>query len=150
MAMDFNINDLAPYAEGAFQTALIADWDQTKQAVHDPVGYDEQNPIIGKTPSAERVNAYMILAGLGQYGGYKALPDKYKFPYALGSALLESSVVKKNMDKGHNVNTLPILGIGGLLTTALVSDWNKKHKNPVSIGVDKVGSTVVPTFNMQW
>lgn len=151
---DFSLNDLSPYAEGLFQTALMTDWNQTNQAANNPKGYNEKNSIIGKNPSRERINAYMAGAGALHYAGYKALPDDYKLPYALGSALIEGNVVNQNTKLGSTGYTVPILGLGGLVTAALVADWNKSHKDkklsPYFDLGGQSGKTPVMGLTMQW
>lgn len=145
-----DLNDISPYAEGAFLTGLLADWGQTREAARG--GYTEHNKILGPHPSQGKVNAYMPIAGAAQYAGYKALPDDYKLPYALASALIEGSVVNQNRQLGEKINP-GALGLGALLTYLLVknhSNSDKKEPGLLDMDIRQVDHTTVPTVTMKW
>jgi hypothetical protein len=150
---DFSLNNLAPYAEGLFQTATIQDWKQTSTGAKN--NYTEKNPIMGSHPSQGKINVYFPAVMAAHYAGYKALPDDYKLPYALGSALIEGNVVNQNRknNQGQGIN-VPLLGLGGLVTAALAADWNKSHKDkklsPYFDLGGQSGKTPVLGLTMQW
>lgn len=144
-------NSLAPWLEGLFLASTLQDWAQTSKFLRDPEHFEEGNPLLGKHPSQAKMTGFGVLADAAQYAGYKALPDDYKTPFALLSALASISNVRHNKRIiGYPINK-PAALAGAALTGYLVNDWKKKHNdNNISIGVDQVGSTMIPVISKKW
>ncbi len=139
--------DIAPYMEGLFLTAGLADWAQTRKIARDPVRHIETNPVLGEHPSQRKVNAYMPIAGLLQYAGYKSLPDNLKLPYALATSLAEANVVRQNVNTGLGLNT-PALLLGAALTAYLANENNKDKA--VSVTPTMIDKTPGLVFNRRF
>lgn len=118
--------DIAPYVEGLFLSLLGQDWQQSRKMTRDPVRYREENPLYGEHPSQSKIDAGMALSGALHLAGYNALPEKYRLPYALASALIEGKVVNDNRKQGLGINK-PALAAGALMTLYLASR-NKEGK----------------------
>jgi hypothetical protein len=128
----FTLADLAPYFESTFQAELLQDWKQTRDMQRPEYwqrGRYETNPILGKHPSQSAINTYMPLVGLAHYAGYAALPDNYKLPYSLVSSIVEEKPVVGNEKIERRGYSIPLLGLGGLISYYILHDWNEKHKD---------------------
>ena len=85
----------------AFTASLLMDAGQTRGLArggwHE---FREANPILGRSPSVARVNAYTAVAGLTVLGAAAAVPARVR-PWLLGAALLiESVAVARNAQAG--------------------------------------------------
>jgi hypothetical protein len=137
--------DIAPYAEGAAMSMLLQDWQQTGARKHD---YYEKNPILGKSPSQDKINAYMATAAAAQYGLYKLLPDEYKLPFALATAAVEGHQINSNRNVGLPINFKALIPLAALLGKTIVGT----SKNNVSLGVEKTpdNKNYIPKVSMEW
>lgn len=161
---NFKLSDLSPYLEGAFLAESLQDWDQTSKFLRK--GQAEADPLLGQHPSESKMTGFGTIMDLAQYAGYQALPDKWKFPYTLASALGEGFNVNRNKDlmnqnnahtvaPGHERNkysyNVPLLGLGGLITYFLAKDWNDKHKDSkLNSFINLEGKTPVAGVTLKW
>lgn len=132
-------------------TALMQDWSQSQQIIRHPDQYQEENPLLGKTPSQSKMLGAGLVGAVGQYAGFNALPDKWKAPFAAASLIPEAYVVKRNHDAGLPYNK-PALGLGALLTAALSYYREKEKSNDSSISVGKIpgSDTLGVIFNKRF
>lgn len=93
------------YWETAYFVTHLADWGQTLDIASQCQGgaYYETNPIMGKCPSAQTVNAYFIGTGLLHYGVAHMLPKKYRRMFQAGTIGMELSYISSNASIGLNV-----------------------------------------------
>ena len=89
------------YAYIAADTALLAaDWSQTRRIAAHPDTYYEHNSILGRHPSAGRVNAYFALAELSYVVTAKAIPASWRPYFHIGLAVVEAANVTRNAKLG--------------------------------------------------
>jgi len=81
---------------------LIADWKQTLVIAKNPDMYYEKNVIIGKHPSEDKVNLYFGTCLLGNVLLPKLLTDKQQTYWYVGLIILESVVIRQNLQLGLN------------------------------------------------
>ena len=93
------------YWEAAYMATHLADWGQTLDIASqcESGAYYETNPVMGKCPSAQTVNAYFIGTALLHYGVAKALPRKYRRMFQAGTIGMELSYITNNASIGLNV-----------------------------------------------
>lgn len=142
------LDDITPYLEGAFLAGQIEDLAETGYIARHPDTYHENNPLMGKHPSPEKVNTFMPLAGLAQYEIYNALPDKYKALWA-GISLGEQAVaLHGNAKSGIPYNYYPMIPLTALFGNAI----SKKNKNKLSVSAGRIPNTNTygPMINMEW
>jgi hypothetical protein len=92
--------------EAAFATALVADWLQTRQIPRTPDapgGLEESNPLLGRRPSAARVNAYFALAGAGHLAVAALLPRPWRTAWQVAGLGVECFAVRSNLGVGLRV-----------------------------------------------
>jgi len=82
--------------EGAYQTVHWIDWYQTRNLDYDKGEY-ELNPILGKHPSNNTVDAYFITTGLAHMLITNCLPEKYRSPFQYLTLGFETGVVIFNI-----------------------------------------------------
>ena len=87
----------------ALQTALTADWMQTRQIAKHPESWYETNAMLGDHPSVARVNQYFIASSLVAYGIARALPEKWRLPYQYLYIGYEGNFFANNLRFGINV-----------------------------------------------
>jgi hypothetical protein len=94
------------YWEAAYLTTHLADWGQTLDIASQCGSgeYYETNPVMGKCPSAQTVNAYFIATALMHYGAAHMLPPKYRRMFQMGTIGMELSYISNNASIGLNVN----------------------------------------------
>ena len=94
-----------PYWETAYLVTHLADWGQTLDISSQCAGgsYYETNPVMGKCPSAQVVNAYFIGTALLHYGVAQILPPKYRRMFQAGTMGMELSYITNNASIGLNV-----------------------------------------------
>src|SRR3974390_654547 len=76
--------------EGAFITEMIIDYKQSSKIAHFCDGridctVNEENPLIGKDASKDRLKSYFLSAAIIHYGITYELPSKYRFAWQSGS-----------------------------------------------------------------
>jgi len=93
------------YWETAYLVTHIADWGQTRDIASqcESGRYYETNPIMGKCPSSQTVNAYFIGTALMHYGVAHMLPRKYRRMFQAGTIGMELSYITNNASIGLNV-----------------------------------------------
>jgi len=93
------------YWEAAYLATHLADWGQTLDIAGQckSGAYYETNPVMGKCPSVQTVNAYFIGTALLHYGAAKALPRKYRRMFQAGTIGMELSYITNNASIGLNV-----------------------------------------------
>jgi len=94
------------YWEAAYLTTHLADWGQTLDIARqcESGTYYETNPVMGKCPSAQTVNAYFLATALLHYGAAHMLPPKYRRMFQIGTIGMELSYIANNASIGLNVN----------------------------------------------
>jgi len=127
------INDISPYLEGLYQTAVLQDWAQTRQIARNPDNYyeDKLKNVIGEHPSQSKVNAYMLPRMALHYAVGKKLPDSLKLPYQLATLAEVASTIKKNKDIGLDYNKPSLLL--GLALTGFLGKNGVKNISPAMI-----------------
>ncbi len=93
------------YWQAAYFATHLADWGQTLDIAGqcESGSYYETNPILGKCPSAQTVNAYFLGTALLHYGAAKMLPRKYRRMFQAGTIGMELSYISNNASIGLNV-----------------------------------------------
>lgn len=94
------------YWEAAYLTTHLADWGQTLDIARQcgSGAYYETNPVMGRCPSAQTVNAYFIGTALLHYGVAHMLPSKYRRMFQAGTIGMELSYIANNASIGLNMN----------------------------------------------
>ena len=94
------------YWEAAYLTTHLADWGQTLDIASQcgSGNYYETNPVMGKCPSVQTVNAYFIGTALLHYGTAHMLPPKYRRMFQAGTIGMELSYIANNASIGLNIN----------------------------------------------
>lgn len=82
--------------EGAFLALLWADWRQTREIVARPETYWEINPVLGRHPTAGRVDNYFAAAAFGHVLVALALPPPYRAAFQWVTVGWEADVVYRN------------------------------------------------------
>jgi hypothetical protein len=90
------------YLEGAYMALHVADWGQTRDGAIRPEYY-EKNPIMGRNPSINEVDKYMLSTAILHAGITKSLPRKYRDKFQLVTIGVEIGVVKRNASLGVKV-----------------------------------------------
>lgn len=83
--------------------ALVADWRQTVTIANSGGVYFEQNPLLGKNPSAARVNRHFVLTALGASVALHYMPSEYRTVALRVLTVLEVGIVAHNYSLGLNV-----------------------------------------------
>lgn len=93
------------YWEAAYLMTHLADWGQTLDIASqcESGAYYETNPVMGKCPSVQTVNAYFLGTALLHYGTAKLLPRKYRRMFQAGTIGMELSYITNNASIGLNV-----------------------------------------------
>ena len=90
------------YREATYLTLLAIDWSQTRNFLRDP-HYYELNPILGKHPSQDKVDAAVILTGLGHYLIARILPTEYRKAFQYVAIGVELGAVTHNYSIGVEI-----------------------------------------------
>lgn len=82
--------------------ALACDWEQTRQEAEDHWKFFrfEHNPVLGRTPSAERVNVYFFGAAVINAAIWLALPGAWRSVYGFAVAGIQTKSIAVNVDRG--------------------------------------------------
>lgn len=93
------------YWEAAYLATHLADWGQTLDIASQcqSGAYYETNPVMGKCPSAQTVNAYFLGTALLHYGAAKMLPRKYRRMFQAGTMGMQLSYITNNASIGLNI-----------------------------------------------
>jgi hypothetical protein len=75
---------------------LAADWGQTRDIAAHPERFKETNSVLGRHPSARRVDAYFAGAMLGTVGLTYVLPPHARRTVLGGLITLEVMIVLRN------------------------------------------------------
>lgn len=86
--------------EAATDALIIADWAQTLEIAEHPERWQENNPLLGKHPSKERVNWSIGAALLTNTVLHRVLPDKYLGKYQIALCVVEGAAVAGNYSIG--------------------------------------------------
>lgn len=89
----------SPYHFSA-NTLLVADWSQTLDIARNPDQHGESNPVLGKSPSVGRVNAYFISSLIAYNSVYYLLPRNHRDKLAGTISALQLYVVASNYHAG--------------------------------------------------
>jgi hypothetical protein len=90
----------------AYLAAHIADWGQTRDIASqcEQGLYYETNPILGRCPSHQWVNAYFLGTALLHAGVASALPSKMRRLFQAGTLAMELNYVSNNANIGLRIN----------------------------------------------
>jgi hypothetical protein len=75
----------------------VIDWAQTR--VEDPARY-EKNPILGKDPHSDKIDAYFAFWLVTNYVVYKKAPEKYSKPYLWVFNIVQAVTISRNIQVG--------------------------------------------------
>lgn len=89
--------------EIAYMVLHAMDWAQTRNIARNPDKWYENNIILGKHPSTDRVDAYFALTGVLHYAVSEALPVEYRSAWQYVSIGFEAGVVGRNLELGIGV-----------------------------------------------
>jgi uncharacterized protein YfiM (DUF2279 family) len=105
-AQEFDAVDKALYA--AAQGAAIVDWSQTRSFIKQPDKFAEGNPLLGRNPSRDKVDAFMV-ARLGvQHLVFTSVPAAYRKPVMAAVSITSWAAVASNHRIGVSAD-----GFGG-------------------------------------
>lgn len=82
----------------------IIDWGQTRYISHNGDRYYEMNPILGKHPSTDKVDAYMISTFLGMWALAYVIPEPYKKFFIGSGIVLEGGLAIHNNNIGIKID----------------------------------------------
>lgn len=94
----FDTTDKALFT--ASTIALVADWSQTRYIAAHPDRFYEQNPILGRHPSKQKVDLYFAGTIVGNYLIADALPSRYRKLWLGGVLAIELLLVAHNKHIG--------------------------------------------------
>jgi hypothetical protein len=80
--------------------ASVIDWGQARSIAKHPAQFEEANPILGKHPSREKVDAYFIGVIGGGYLVADMLSPGYRKLLLGGAVIVEISAVRHNRSIG--------------------------------------------------
>ena len=88
--------------EMAYLSVHLTDWGQTLDiaAQCQSGAYYETNPILGRCPSAQKVNTYFLTTALLHAGVAHALPPKYRRLFQAGTLSMQVGYVANNANIG--------------------------------------------------
>lgn len=89
--------------EAAYLGLHLADWAQTRNLTrkfNDGGTWHETNPILGKAPHQDKVDAYFALTGLAHYLLSKNLPEKWRDPFQNVTIGMEAGAIGNNINLG--------------------------------------------------
>jgi hypothetical protein len=86
---------------GAFTAALLIDAGQTRGLAREGwVGFHEGNPLLGRTPSVGRINAYTAAAGFAVLGAAALVPPRARRVLLVAAAAVQAVTVSRSAAKG--------------------------------------------------
>lgn len=89
--------------EAVYLTFHTIDWLQTRTIAHNPDKWHEQNAILGKHPSIDRVDRYFALTGLAHIAVAYYLPSEYRKAFQYITIGIEMGIVAHNLSVGVEV-----------------------------------------------
>lgn len=93
--------------EAAFGAVLLVDWMQTRQIAStrgEPGAVEEMNPILGRRPTAARVNGYFVAAGAGHVAVAFLLPRPWRTVWQATWVTLEGLSIRNNAALGLSLS----------------------------------------------
>ncbi len=93
--------------QAAYLATHIADWGQTRSIADSCAKggqYYETNPILGRCPSMQMVNAYFISTALLHAGVAQMLPPKYRRWFQTGTLAMQLNVISNNKNIGLKIS----------------------------------------------
>lgn len=90
--------------QGTYLGVHAIDWGQTRYIAKHPEEHSELNPILGRHPSTDEVDAYFLSTALLHAGISKSLPSKYRKYWQIFTIGVEVGVVERNMRLGVKVD----------------------------------------------
>ena len=81
----------------AHTALVVADWSQTRQIVKHPETYAEQNILLGKHPSMDKVDLMFVSTLIGSYYIFDSLDNNRQ-------TWLISATVTRGLIVGHNLH----------------------------------------------
>jgi len=93
------------YWEIAYLATHVTDWGQTRDIASQCQSgtYYETNPVMGRCPSGQTVNAYFLGTALLHYGVAHMLPRKYRRMFQAGTMGMQLSYITNNASIGLNI-----------------------------------------------
>lgn len=91
--------------EGLYQTALIADWKQTRLIAKNPAHYREgtSSGLFGSYPSVSDVNRLFVVGSLLHVATVHWLPAEYRTAFQSVGVTMEMYCIRRNLRIGLNV-----------------------------------------------
>jgi hypothetical protein len=87
--------------ELVFQTALYADYRQTRRIAENPTIWFETNPLLGVCPTVPHVRNYMLIAGAAHWAISELLPQgPYRTAWQGVSLAVEMGTIQSNVRLG--------------------------------------------------
>lgn len=79
-------------------TVLLAvDWAQTRYIASHPEEFHEKNPLLGRHPSVNKVDAYFAGVMAANLLLYNVLPEKYQKYWFTGLSIVEVGAIGNNL-----------------------------------------------------
>ena len=89
--------------EAVYMVMHAMDWAQTRTIARNPDKWGEANPILGRHPPIDRVDAYFAMAALTHVAVSAALPIEYRSAWQYVSITIEAMYVMHNVSAGVNI-----------------------------------------------
>lgn len=87
-----------------WQLIHIVDWGQTVDIAKFPDHYQEINPLLGKHPSVNDVNRYMVVSSVTHYIISRSLKPKYRKYWQYVTIGITGTLITHNYNVGLRVN----------------------------------------------
>lgn len=91
------------WRESTYMGFHAADWVQTGKIARDPDRWNEENKILGESPSMGRVNAYFAATAIAHYAIAAALPAPWRARFQYLTIGIEATSVANNHSIGLRV-----------------------------------------------
>ena len=101
-AEDWSDTDSA--LEISWQIIHSIDWLQTISAMKQPDIYHDNNPVMGKHPSLDKVDSYMAISAIGHLAISYLLPKEYRPYWHYLTIAISGTCVINNINVGVNIN----------------------------------------------
>jgi hypothetical protein len=88
------------YRQAGMLSLTMIDWAQTRKIAQNPDKYYENNPVLGKHPSTERVDMYFPICMAAHTAVAMALPTKYRKWWQYVFIGVEAGMVANNLSIG--------------------------------------------------
>lgn len=80
------------------------DWGQTRNIAKNPDDYYEFNPLLGRHPSAKRVDSYMLVSGLTHTAISYVLPSDWRHAFQRVTLSVKAGFVQHNFSIGLRID----------------------------------------------